>query len=410
MEMIERRSLILASAYLAAITLVESSAEAFVSPPMPQKPAAAPGRSTSLQSIGQRSKDTRSDAVLVYRHGERVFEFYSGNPEPILLMSGTKSITSLAIGCAIRDGKIKSLDQPVYDYYPEMKQGRKAGMTVRHLLTMTSGISNTGGGDEVYPFPDYARLALTAELIAAPGDVYEYNNKAVNLLSGIIHIATAQPLDLYVRDQLFQPMGIESWSWDRDESGNASGMGDLALYPEDFAKFGLLMLNGGRWKADQLVPRSWVSQSVAQSQPYEARYGFLWWRWAKTSVGVLSESRVERLIKAGLNPEFAEALKRLAGKSFSSGSEWHHALHSVYPDWSKTSLFSPGLLDYTATNAPIWSYLNFDAFGAVGYLGQYLVVIPEQKKVAVRMIKPFDDYDYNTNRFEDFADVVRAIT
>jgi len=363
----------------------------------------------ALLALSKRTQETKSDALLVFHRGQKVFEYYSGRPKPIPLMSCTKSIASLAVGRAIADGNIKSLDQHVYDFFPEMKQGRKAEMTVRHVLSMTSGIQNEGVGDEVYRAPDYVRLAIAAELSSAPGAAFEYNNKAVNLLSGIIHAATTQPLDLYVRDQFFQPMEIESWNWDRDDAGNASAMADLQLYPEDFAKFGLLMINGGSWEGKHLVSEAWVKQSVAASQPFDPQYGLLWWRWPKKSVGVLSEARVAQLLGAGVNPEFAKALKNLAGRSFSSEFEWHRALGAIYPTWNKVSLFSPGLLDTYATDAPIWHHSNFDGYGAVGYLGQYLVVLPELQLVAVRMISPFEGYDFNQNRFEDFATSIRAL-
>ena len=75
---------------------------------------------------------------------------------------------------------------------------------------MTSGIQNTGSSDEIYPRPDWVRLALAAELTTAPGASFDYNNKAVNLLSGIIHVATTEPLDDYVSEQFFLPMDIKS--------------------------------------------------------------------------------------------------------------------------------------------------------------------------------------------------------
>jgi CubicO group peptidase (beta-lactamase class C family) len=359
--------------------------------------------------LADRSKATKSDAVLVIQNGKKVFEYYSGEPKPIFLMSCTKSIASLAVGRAIADGKIKSLDQPLYDFYPELKQGRKAAMTLRHLLSMTSGIQNTGTGSEVYPAPDFVRLALAAELTTAPGATFNYNNKAVNLLSGIVHVATNEPLDDYVRDSFFEPMDIESWNWGRDDAGNASAMADLALYPEDFAKFGTLMLQGGQWNGKQLVPADWVKQSGLQSQPDEPRYGLLWWRLPRSSAGVLSHQRVSDLAKAGLSPPFVAALRRLEGRTFRNGSEWHHALQDVFPSWKEEALKSHDIIDSYAEDVPVWRYADFDGISAVGYLGQYLVVYPDRKLVAVRMIKPFDAYDYNANRFEDFADVVREV-
>ena len=363
----------------------------------------------ALRRLAERAKNTKSDAVLVYHNGSKVFEYYSGAPEPVFLMSCVKSITALAVGQAIAEGKIKSIDQPVFDFFPEMKQGRKQAMTIRHLLAMTSGIQNTGSGMEVYPAPDVVKLALAAELTTAPGAAFDYNNKSVNLLSGIIHMATKQPLDDYVRDNFFEPMEIRSWNWYRDDEGNASAMADLALYPEDFAKFGRLILQRGLWGGKQLIPAGWLDQIGQQSQPYEPLYGLLWWRLASDTVGTISKERIEELRKAGLGADFVRALQKLEGRTFHSQSEWHAALASALPDWETQAPRYPGIIDFYASDAPRWSYSTFDGFEAEGSLGQYLTILPKRQLVAVRMIKPFDGFVYNKNRFEDFSDVVRAL-
>ncbi len=347
--------------------------------------------------------------MLVYRNGVKIFDYYSGTPEPIFLMSCTKSIVSLAVGAALADRKIKSVDQPLSEFYPELKQGRKQALTIRHLLSMTSGIQNTGTGSEVYPAPDFVRLAVAAELTTAPGAAFDYNNKSVNLLSGVIHLATGEFLDDYVRDKFFEPMGIKSWNWGRDDAGNASAMADLALYPEDFAKFGMLMQQMGLWKGKQLLPASWVDQVAQQSQPYEPLYGFLWWRTPLKSVGRLTPARIETLRQAGLKADFIAAIKPLSGRSFASEADWHRALEAVMPDWEAKAPEYPGIIDYYATDIPIWTYESFDGMQAEGSLGQYLAIFPKSGVVGVRMKKPTEDFHYNRDRFEDFADVVRAL-
>ncbi len=232
----------------------------------------------------------------------------------------------------------------------------------------------------------------------------------MNLLSGIIHVATKQPLDDYVRDRFFAPMEIASWDWMRDDIGNASAMADLALYPVDFAKFGLLAVQRGQWNGKQLVPAAWIEAMGAQSQPFEPRYGLLWWRFAARSIGTLTPERVLQLQAAGLGAEFTAAFQKLAGRRFSSQSDWHRALASVFPDWEKTRLNEHAVIDHYATDAPEWRYADFDGLGAIGSLGQYLAVFPSRQLVAVRMIKNFQGYSYLANRFEDFLDAVRAFS
>lgn len=407
MAEVERRTLLAAGAYFGLSTLWQTPVAAAIAGASAETPA--PGLdSGALQTLGRRSRETKSDAVLLFHKGQKVFEYYSGKPQPIFLMSCVKSIASLAIGHAIANGKIKGIDQPVSDFFPEMKQGRKAAMTIRHLLSMTSGIQNTGTGMEVYAAPDMVRLAVAAELTTAPGTAFDYNNKSVNLLSGIIHVATKQPLDDYVRDQFFQPMDIASWNWGRDDDGNASAMADVALYPEDFAKFGLLMQQGGLWKGKRLVPASWVQQCGAQSQPYEPLYGLLWWRLPASSTGVLTAKRIADLATAGLQPKFVAALRSLEGKTFASEFDWHHALQTVLPSWEAEAPLNAGVIDYYASDVPVWHHGKFDGIQAEGSLGQYLVVFPDRELVAVRMINGFDGFTFNQNRFEDFANIVRT--
>ncbi len=113
------------------------------------------------------------------RTASSVVNWSFGNGEgPIEAMSATKSVVSLAIGRLIDDGKIKSLDQPVCDFYPEWKQGKKRQITVRHLLNHTSGLQNNPMATEIYDSPDFVQFALAADVSDDPGrEASLYNNK-----------------------------------------------------------------------------------------------------------------------------------------------------------------------------------------------------------------------------------------
>ena len=365
---------------------------------------------SAMQRLAERSKETGSDAVIVYSQGKLIFEYHSDKKaHPIYLMSCLKSIVALAVGEAIAEGKIKSIDEPVADFYPEWHQGRKEAITIRHLLTQPSGLQHIGTGTEVYNVPDSVRLALAAELSTAPGSAFSYNNKALNLLSGIIHVATGSPLDIYVRDHFLAPMGITDWKWEKDEAGNAYAMSDLALKAEDFAKFGRLVLQKGVWQDKQLVPAAWVEQLGQQSQPYEPLYGLLWWRLATAVSGVLTDARLAELAKGGASPQLIAQLTTLKDRPVHSSSEWHQLLAvALGPQWQETA-YIPGVIGPYGSDIPAWSYAGFDGLAAEGYLGQYLAVFPDRSLVAVRQIEYFKGYDYLRNRFEDFADLVRDL-
>lgn len=229
----------------------------------------------ALATLLARAEETHSDALVV-RHRERVVgEWHFGRaPGPIETMSCTKSVVNLAIGALIDDGALAGLDQPVHEIYPEWRQGDKRRITLRHLLNHTSGLQNYPDTSiEIYPAPDVVRLALAAELSDPPGSWLAYNNKAVNLLAGIVERVGGQRLDHYLRDRVFRPLGIAEFEWTLDGAGNPYAMAGLQLGAGDLAKIGQLLLNRGRWDGTQIVSAGWIEASCRQSQPYNPSWG-----------------------------------------------------------------------------------------------------------------------------------------
>lgn len=374
-----------------------------------EPPAAAVVNRAALVALTARAKETGSDSVIVYHNGEELLDYHSSKPaEPIYLMSATKSVVALVIGVAIAEGKIKSIDEPVYDFFPELKQGRKKLLTIRQVLSMTTGLQHIGLGAEIYATPDSVKMALAAELQTTPGAAFSYNNKSVNLLAGIVRIATGEPLDTYADEKLFDPMGFGMWRWEHDNSGTPNAFADLALLPKDFAKIGLLVIHRGQWQGKQLVPESWIDQLGLQSQPYEPLYGLLWWRLSDHATGIVSRKHLDDLLAGGVDPKLIARLRPLVGMPVHSLSEWHRLLSAAVPDWEARTTI-PGLIGPYGDDIPTWRYDSFDGLAAEGSYGQYLVVFPKLGLVAVRQIEPFDDFKFMQNRFEDFPDMVRRL-
>src|SRR5690606_32950435 len=169
----------------------------------------------ALDAIIQGSERTGTDALVILKDGKVAYKNYFGKSEkPIEAMSATKSIVGLAIGLLIDHGHLKSLDVPVSDIYPEWRQGKKRLITVRHLLDHTSGIQNlANAGVEVETSPDVVHLARAAELDDEPGTKFSYNNKATNLLAGIVEKASGLKLDAFLKKHLFDQIGIGDVSW-----------------------------------------------------------------------------------------------------------------------------------------------------------------------------------------------------
>jgi CubicO group peptidase (beta-lactamase class C family) len=228
-------------------------------------------------------------SLLVAQHGEIVFErCYRGSGVADLhcAHSVTKSFISTLVGIVAGDGLL-SLDDPVsalvdapaFDADPA-----KAAITVRHLLTMSSGLYGDGWWDidelESRGEP-VLQAALAAPVVAPAGWGFLYNNGASHVLSAVIAAAAGKPTDEVAADRLFGPLGIERWSWPTDPEGHHWGCGGLELSARDMLKLGQLYLNRGRWVANRVVDESYVrtatSPLIEGGPPERCGYGLLWW-------------------------------------------------------------------------------------------------------------------------------------
>ncbi len=251
------------------------------------------------------SSDANIHAALVARSGKLVFERYFKGSDEINglrvgsvtfdadslhnIKSATKSVASLALGIAIDRGLIRSVDEPIFSFFPELSDLRspeKERIQLVHALTMTMGLkwveaipSNEDDNDEVrmHMASDPCRYVLGLPVTAPPGQEYFYNTGALTLVSAIIRKATGRTLDEFARETLFQPLGITSVEWVRVKGDSDAG-GGLRLRPRDMAKIGQLVLAGGRWNDSQIVSKAWIETSTAPK--IEATggqfYGYLW--------------------------------------------------------------------------------------------------------------------------------------
>lgn len=362
-----------------------------------------------LDKILQRAKETHSSSDLIVKDGKAIGEYHAGEKnEKIQLMSCTKSIVSLAIGKLIEQGKIKSVDQPVYDFYPEYKRDKKAFVTIKHLLSHTSGMQNSANaGVEVEASKDVVKLALDAVIADNPGTRFSYNNKAVNLLAGIIQIASGKRMDVYFRDEFFKPMQIEDFDWSLDAAGNPYVYAGLHLSAVNFIKFGQLVLNRGKWNGKQIVSEKWIDESLAQSQPFNEAGGLLWWRMSSKETYAVTDEQLQMLEKAGVEKSFLEKLQPLKGKVYIAGEQFT-AIETIFgKDW-RTIVSAQKLGD---KNVQVFKRIfgEMDAYNANGYLGQALVIVPKSNLVAVRQIKNSRQYNYETDGFNDFMSLVMQL-
>jgi CubicO group peptidase (beta-lactamase class C family) len=263
-----------------------------------------------LCAIGPRFegwKDANAHSVVVVRKGVLVYErYFTGEDErggmPIGrvefnaatkhdLRSVSKSVTALVVGIAIERGWIKSVDAPVFSFFPEyaeLKTPEKERLTLRHLLTMSAGFawneqlpySNPANSDrQMFIAPDPLRYLLSQPLAAAPGRDYNYNSGATALLGAIVAKAAGKPFDAVVKETLFDPLGIADIEWVRFPKGEPVAGWGLRLRPRDLAKIGQLVLAKGAWQGKQIVPAAWIADATTPHINGEGLYfyGYQYW-------------------------------------------------------------------------------------------------------------------------------------
>jgi CubicO group peptidase (beta-lactamase class C family) len=376
-----------------------------------QTPAVDPAK---LARLLERGKETNSDAVIVIQNGKVLAEEYYGKPRgAVYIASAGKSLTALAIGKLLDRGKIKSLDQPVSDFYPEWLQGNKKLITIRMLLNHTSGIQNVANAsvelERKMPPVNAIKLALAAELSEPPGTNWSYNNKAVALLGGVIEKASGRRMDLYFEEEFYKPMNIRQFDWVRDEDGNPVAYGGHIIEPMGLAKFGLMMLDNGRFEGKQILSRSFIEEVLKPGQTFFPANGLLWWRYPKFSKSIIDSAKFAELRRGGISEEFLRRIQPLENVAFESNQAYIAALEKILgKDWRQQ-------VDKALENRSIALRNRIFSDEIVGYYasgsrGNFLLIMPKERLVAVRVVRNDADYNWETDIFHDFLQLAAGLT
>src|SRR5215204_602624 len=230
------------------------------------------------------------DDKLLYERYFNGYDQHSVNTS----FSMAKSFASALVGIAIDEGHIKSVDEPITNYLPELleKDERFKSITIRHLLTMSSGIKYEEGGDlpwseeaddtKTYYATDLRELALNCRIEGKPGEYFEYNNYNPLLVGLILERAIGMPVARFMEEELWKPMGMEAdgyWSLDSTSSGFEKMESGVNARARDFARFGMLFAKEGNWEGEQLVSRERVEESTRAdtSMDLSQNYQYFWW-------------------------------------------------------------------------------------------------------------------------------------
>ena len=231
---------------------------------------------TYLTTIGA-DRSIAAHQIMVLRNGNLLAHAAFGAQECDTwkyTFSGCKSVTSLAIGILIGEGKLRTdtkvlsiLDEQI----PPLARFRLADLTVHHLLTMTSGILFNEA--EAMTQENWVYCCLNSALTAEPGKQFHYNSLNTYLLAAIVHKITGENLTDYLRPRLFDPLGIRDIYWETCPRGIERGGWGLYLRPTDFAKLGQLVLQDGQWNGVQLVPSDYLHTATTAQVEAPEEYG-----------------------------------------------------------------------------------------------------------------------------------------
>lgn len=285
-------------AFLAALLfgVVVASAAAEPAPwPTREWPRSTPAEQgldpEPLDSLVTKIRENREirniHSVLIVRNGYLVLEeYFAGHDADELhtLQSVSKSFTSALVGIAIDMGKIEGVDEKVLDFFPDLEKvenldERKRRITLEDLLTMRSGTDYTEGGPDT-PHGQLNRMSrgwtqfvLDRPMINDPGTKFRYDSGAVILTSAILKARYGVHADAFAEQHLFKPLGIGRFDWFSNAEGHPHTGGGLDLRSQDMAKFGLLYLRQGRWEDEQVVPAAWVATSLSRHVTFERTRG-----------------------------------------------------------------------------------------------------------------------------------------
>lgn len=248
------------------------------------------------------------DSTLLF---EQYWEDYSPESHSNSF-SMAKSIVSLAVGCAIDDGMIQDVDQPVSDFFPEFGGYNGKPLTIRHLLTMSAGVdfqeaysSPFSPTTQLYYGDDLRKIAFGMKEIAEPGINFIYQSGVTQLLAFLVEKATGENISSYVSRKLWTPLQAEEnalWSLDKKE-GMEKGYCCFNSNARDFARFGQLILNNGYWNGKQLISESYLKEATTpdttllftEYNETNHCYGFQFWHlttkvWISRTCGEYSDS------------------------------------------------------------------------------------------------------------------------
>ena len=241
-------------------------------------------------------KEIETASFIVIKDDSIIFETYwneFNQSTPTNSFSAAKSLVSLLVGVAIKEGHIKSVNQRVGDFLEEFKSGEKSKISIRNLLTMSSGLNWGESGKN--PYSDNAKAYYgqnlrahvnSLKVIEEPGKIFRYKSGDTQILVFVLEAATGVSISDYLEEKIWRKIGAEqNATWDLDrENGDEKGFCCLYAVARDYAKIGQLMLHKGKSNDQQIIPLEYLEKCIVPAKDVlekdgsiNKRYGWQWW-------------------------------------------------------------------------------------------------------------------------------------
>jgi CubicO group peptidase (beta-lactamase class C family) len=272
-------------------------AKAAVMTPAPEPLVLPMGEPLEVPGVDEYMASQRTAGLLILQDGKIRFERYGLDFDAQgrwTSFSVAKSFTSTLVGAAIQDGFINSLDDTVSDYISDLRGSAYDDVTIRQLLSMSSGVRwNEDYEDPNSDVAQFNNAAPEANMDATvsymrklprahpPGEVWNYNTGETNLIGVLVSSATGRSLAQYLQERIWHPAGMEAEAtWLQGKSGHEIAGCCVQAATRDFARFGLFVLANGAMAGQQIVPPDWFAQATIKQKEIGKPgrgYGFQWW-------------------------------------------------------------------------------------------------------------------------------------
>ena len=241
-----------------------------------------------LSQLHTAAAKTDINAIVTTKNGVIIDEYYKDEYDEtsvFRLASCSKSFTGALIGIAIEQGYISGVEAKLSEFLPKIGNGKQE-ITIKHLLTNTSGIEwyEWSGGTSFREFTrseNWVEYVLEKPMVAQPGTYFSYTTGGSHLLAAALEKATGKTAFEFGKENLFEPLGMDSVEWRSDPQGITDGGNGISMTVRDAAKFGQLYLNAGKWRDEQIISADWVEDSIITQDAgpggRSGTYGYQWW-------------------------------------------------------------------------------------------------------------------------------------